>query len=392
MRARSLSLEPAAVPARPAAVAARTVLVLGALPESLVVFRGPLMQAMIAHGHRVIACASGASTAVRARLAELGVRYVDVPFRRTGLSPLRDLASLRALIGLMRAERPDMVLAYTIKPVVYGGLAARLTGRPEFFAMIEGVGYAFASRERAAWLAAMIARPLYRMTLAGASRVFFLNPDNLALFARLGLLRSTRQAALLNGIGIDLDEFRPAPLPDQTSFLLIARLLTSKGIVEYVEAARLVKAKHPGVRFRLVGWIDEHPEAVREADLQTWIREGTVDFLGRLEDVRPAIADCSVYVLPSYHEGLPRTVLEAMAMGRAIVTTDAPGCRETVVPGVNGRLVPVGDVPALAAAMESYLHDPAEIARAGAASRSMAVRKYDVHAVNEMILRVMELA
>jgi glycosyltransferase involved in cell wall biosynthesis len=267
-----------------------------------------------------------------------------------------------------------------------------LTGVPAFFAMIEGIGYAFASRERAAKLAALVARPLYKVSLAGARRVFFLNPDNLDLFLRLGLLRSPQQAALIDGIGIDLDEFRPAPLPEQPSFLLIARLLASKGIAEYVQAARLVKARFPEARFRLVGWIDPHPEAVREADLRAWIDEGTIEFLGRLEDVRPAIADCSVYVLPSYHEGLPRTVLEAMAMGRAIVTTDAPGCRETVIPGENGLLVPVGDVAALAAAMESFLRDRGRIARLGTASRSMAARKYDVHAINEVILRVMGLA
>lgn len=373
-------------------VDAKTVLVLGAHPDSLLAFRGPLLRAMVARGHRVIACASGAATTVRNRLADLGVRYVDVAFQRTGLSALHDLATIRALIELMRVERPDMVLAYTIKPVVYGGLAARVTGVPAFFAMIEGVGYAFASRDRLAWLAGLIARPLYRVSLGGAKRVFFLNPDNLALFTRLGLLRSPRQAALLDGIGIDLDQYQPAPLPDRPSFLLIARLLTSKGVVEYAAAARLVKAKYPEAKFRIVGWIDDHPEAVRAADMQQWIAEGSIEYLGRLDDVRPAIAACSVYVLPSYHEGLPRTVLEAMAMGRAIITTDAPGCRETVVPGQNGQLVPVRDVPSLAAAMEGYLQDLTQIAQAGAASRRMAVQKYDVHAINAKILRTMSLA
>lgn len=373
-------------------VDAKTVLVLGAHPDSLLAFRGPLLRAMVARGHRVIACASSASATVRDRLADIGVRYVDIAFQRTGLNPLHDLATVRTLIELMRAERPEMVLAYTIKPVVYGGLAARMTGVPAFFAMIEGVGYAFASQDRLAWLAGLIARPLYRVSLSSAKRVFFLNPDNLALFTRLGLLRSARQAALLDGIGIDLEQYQPASLPDRLSFLLIARLLTSKGVAEYVGAARLVKAKYPQAEFRIVGWIDDHPEAVRATDLQQWITEGSIEYLGRLDDVRPAIAGCSVYVLPSYHEGLPRTVLEAMAMGRAIITTDAPGCRETVVPGQNGQLVPVRDVPSLAAAMESYLRDPTQIARAGAASRRMAVRKYDVHAVNAKILRAMSLA
>ncbi len=389
MQADGMLVEPPA--SHPAATPAKTVLVIGAHPESLLVFRGPLLQAMLARGHHVVACASGASASVRERLAALGVRYVDLPLRRASLSPMQDVACLRALISLVRAVRPDTVLAYTIKPILYGGIAARLAGVRAFFAMIEGVGYAFAGHGHAARLAKMIARPLYRVSLAGAERVFFLNPDNLALFTRLGLLRSPRQAVLINGIGIDLQAFRPTVLPERPSFLLIARLLTSKGIAEYVEAARMVRAVHPEVRFRLVGWIDDHPEAVREADLRAWIAEGVIDYLGRLEDVRPAIADCSVYVLPSYHEGLPRTVLEAMAMGRAIITTDAPGCRETVVPGQNGQLVPVGDASALAAAMQEFLHAPERIGRAGAASRALATRKFDVHAVNEMILGVMRL-
>lgn len=390
MLALTPTVESEAVPTHSVAATARTVLVLGVLPESLLVFRGPLMRAMLARGHRVLACASGASAPVRAKLAELGVRYIDVTLQRTGLNPMHDLGCLRNLIELLRAERPDMVLAYTIKPILYGGLAARLAGIPAFFAMIEGVGYAFAGRGRAARLAGLVARPLYRMSLAGAKRVFFLNPDNLALFLRLGLLRE-QQAALIDGIGIDLEEFQPAPLPELPSFLLIARLITSKGIAEYADAARMVKAKYPDARFRLVGWIDEHPEAVRATDLQAWIEQGTIDYLGRLDDVRPAIADCSVYVLPSHHEGLPRTVLEAMAMGRAIVTTDAPGCRETVVPGENGVLVPVGDVAALAAAMESFIQPRERIERAGSASRALAVRRFDVHAVNREILRIMRL-
>lgn len=390
MRALSPTAEPETVPARAVAATAKTVLVLGVLPESLVVFRGPLMRAMLARGHRVLACASGASAPVRAKLAELGVRYIDVTLQRTGLNPMHDLGCLRSLIELLRSERPDILLAYTIKPILYGGLAARLAGVPAFFAMIEGVGYAFAGRGRTAWLAGRIARPLYRMSLAGAKRVIFLNPDNLALFLRLGLLRE-RQAALIDGIGIDLEEFKPAPLPTLPTFLLIARLLASKGIAEYIDAARMVKANYPEARFRLVGWIDEHPEAVRATDLQAWIEEGIIDYLGRLDDVRPAIADCSVYVLPSHHEGLPRTVLEAMAMGRAIVTTDAPGCRETVVPGENGLIVPVGDAAALAAAMESFMQRRELIERAGSASRALAVRRFDVHAVNRDILRIMRL-
>ncbi|HET6520799.1 MAG TPA: glycosyltransferase family 4 protein [Geminicoccaceae bacterium] len=371
--------------------AARTVLVLGVLPESLVTFRGPLLRAMVARGHRVIACASGPSPKVRETLAGWGVAYRDVALRRTGMNPLHDLASLRALTALMRDVRPDILLAYTIKPVIFGGLAARLTGVPRIFAMIEGVGYAFTGRGLRARVAMLAASALYRVSLRAARSVFFLNPDNRALFQRLGLLRSGDQAVVLNGIGVDLEEFSPVALPGRPSFLLIARFLRDKGLVEYAEAARLLRRRYPDAAFRLVGWRDEHPMAVPEAELRSWIEEGTIECLGRLDDVRPAIAASSVYVLPSYHEGTPRTVLEAMAMGRPIVTTDAPGCRETVVPGLNGLLVPVGDVAALAAAMESLIRSPERVAAMGAASRHIAETKYDIHRVNAVILETMGL-
>jgi glycosyltransferase involved in cell wall biosynthesis len=347
---------------------------------------------MVAQGHRVIACASGPNPTVARTLAAWGVTYREVAVRRTGMNPRHDLASLRALMALMQDVRPDMLLAYTSKPVIFGGLAARLSGVPRIFAMIEGVGYAFTSREARARLARLAASVLYRLSLRGATSVFFLNPDNRALFERLGLLHAREQAVLLDGIGVDLDEFRPAPLPDRPVFLLIARFLKDKGLTEYAEAARLVKQRYPEAVFRLVGWRDEHPMAVAEADLRSWVEEGVIECLGRLEDVRSAIAASSVYVLPSYHEGLPRTVLEAMAMGRAIVTTDAPGCRETVVPGVNGLLVPVGDARALATALESLIRSPGQVRAMGAASRRMAVERYDVHRVNAKILATMGLA
>lgn len=379
------------MPASTRRVAPQTVVVIGAHAESLLAFRGPLMQAMAAQGHRVVACASGGSPALRAALADLGIAYRDVPLRRTGLNPLHDLLSLCALVGLLRALRPDALLVYEAKAVVYGGLAARLTRVPAIFAMIEGVGYAFTSTELRARIAGLAARWLFRAALRGAVKVFFLNPDNRSLFERLGL-SAPRQAVLLNGIGIDLEEFRPAPLPKRPCFLLIARLLRDKGIVEYAEAARILKAKYPEISFRLVGWIDDRPMAIREGELRAWVDEGVIEFLGRLDDVRPAIAGSSVYVLPSYHEGLPRTVMEAMAMGRPIVTTDAAGCRETVAQGENGWLVPIGDVPALAAAMEHFIRHPDQIATMGAASRRIAVARYDVHEVNDMIIEAMRLA
>ena len=369
------------------------IVVIASLAMSLVTFRGPLLKTLVERDHEVIACAPAAPPTIARALEGIGVRFLEIPLDNQGLRPWRDIVAFRKLAALLRDLGPAIVLSYTIKPVIYGSLAAHRAGVPAIYSMITGVGYAFTSPGLKPWLTALIARRLYRIGLRHNRRVFFQNPDDRSLFERLGLLRGgADQVVMINGSGIDIDAFRPAPLPERITFLMIARLLKDKGVREYVEAARLVKRTRPDVTFRLVGWIDDNPAAITEQDLRSWIAEGTIEYLGRLDDVRPAIATASVYVLPSYREGTPRTVLEAMAMGRPILTTDAPGCRETVRPGVNGYLVPIRDPTALAEAMERFLAMPGLIETMGRASREVAVQKYDVRKVNTVILETMELA
>jgi glycosyltransferase involved in cell wall biosynthesis len=365
--------------------------VFGSLPESLINFRGPLLRAMVAAGHEVHALAPPADDTVVAALAAMGVRYHAVPLSRTGLNPWRDLVVLYALLGLFRTLRPDFLLAYTIKPVIYGCLAARMAGAARCYAMITGLGYTFAATGVKGRLVGGLARCLYRLALRCAERVFFQNPDNLQLFEKAGLPHRQGQAVLINGSGVDLDYYAPAPLPATPSFLMIARLLRDKGIVEFAEAARLVKQRYPDARFRLAGWMDANPTAVSKAMLDAWTQEGVIEYLGHLQDVRPAIADAAVYVLPSYHEGMPRTVLEAMSMGRPVITTAVPGCRETVIQGQNGLLVPVSDAAALADAMCFFIEQPEQAAEMGVASRRLAEARFDVHQVNHVILKTMEL-
>lgn len=371
---------------------AKRIVIVGGFAESLVNFRGPLIRAMAQAGHSVTACAPDASPALRAALAELGADYRDVPIDRAGLNPLRDARTVGALVRLFRGLRPDAVLSYTIKPVIYGSLAARWAGVPAVFSMITGLGFAFQGETAAQRALGRLVRAPYRWSLAGNRAVFFQNPDDWALFRRLRILRRAEQAVLINGSGVDVERFRPAPLPERPAFLLIARLLKAKGVREYVEAARAVKRAHPEVPFHLVGWIDPTPDAIREEELRGWTAEGVVEYAGRVDDVRPELAKASVYVLPSYAEGTPRTVLEAMAMGRAVITTDAPGCRETVRDGWNGLLVPPRNAAALSAAMEKLLGDQALVAEMGRRSRELAVERYDVRKVNAVILQAMGLA
>ena len=371
--------------------ASRKIVVVGSYADSLVNFRGPLLQAMVRAGHEVIACAPDGSPELVAELKALGVEYCDIPLERTGLNPVRDLRFLLALYRLFRRIKPEVVLGYTIKPVLYGSYAARAAGVPCLYSLITGLGYAFGAEAWRQRLLGSLVRQLYRHSLRFNRKVFFQNPDNLASFAAFGLLRNPQQAVLVNGSGVDVDAFVPAPLPERPAFLLIARLLGDKGIREYVAAARAVSSDYPEVKFRLAGWLDEKPGSIRQSELDSWQEEGIIEYLGRLADVRPALRAASVYVLPSYAEGTPRTVLEALAMGRAVITTDAPGCRETVVHGENGFLVPVKDVAALAAAMRQFIQHPLLAGQMGVKGRAISEEKYAVDKVNRVMLEAMDL-
>jgi len=370
-----------------------TFLLIAGYPDSLLNFRGPLLDALLARGLAVHVAAPDLplGSPVRQQLEARCLQVHDVPLRRTGMNPLADFVTLLQLWRLMRRIRPDYVLGYTIKPVIYGSLAACLAGVPRRFALITGLGYAFTGQHAGGLrgrLRALIQR-LYSLALGSTHKVFFQNPDDDALFRLLDILRLGTPSCVVNGSGVDVAQFAMSPLPAAPRFLLIARLIGDKGVREYVEAARQVRARYPEAQFGLVGWIDENPDAIKQAELDAWVAEGVVEYLGRLKDVRPAIADCSVYVLPSYREGTPRTVLEAMAMGRAIITTDAPGCRETVVDGDNGFLVPVKAVDELATAMLRFVEQPLLAAHMGSRSRQIAEEKYDVHRVNAVMLEEM---
>lgn len=357
--------------------------------ESIIAFRGSLIGALSRAGITVTATAPEVfDTGTRDKLGALGANTVSLPMRRTGTNPVSDLVYGMRLFAMFRKTRPHYVLAYTVKPVIYGTLAAWLAGVPNRFALITGLGYAFTAERRG--LLSHVVMALYRVVLRRATKVFFQNPDDERQFRKMGLLLPGIPSVVVNGSGVDVASYTVQPLPAGAPiFLMIGRLLGDKGVREYAEAARRIRAVNPDARFRLVGWIDSNPDAIAQSELDAWIADGTLEFLGKLDDVRPAIADSTVYVLPSYREGTPRTVLEAMAMGRPIITTDAPGCRETVIDGENGYLMPVKSVDALAEAMRRFIDNPDLAARMGQRSRQIAEDKYDVHKVNAVMLREM---
>ncbi|MGA9582252.1 MAG: glycosyltransferase family 4 protein [Allosphingosinicella sp.] len=371
---------------RPIPPAPRKVLLLGSYAPSLINFRGPLIAAMVERGHEVFAAAPDIDPDVAAKLVALGATPVPVVLGRTSLNPVATWRSGRQLRALVERIAPDVMIAYTIKPVVLGAAAARAARVPFFAAMITGMGYAFLGGLNPKRLAIrLVAMLMYRRALAASQLAIFQNEDDRSDFRRMRLLPAARPTLIVNGSGVDLDHFTPEPVPEQPCFLMIARYLRDKGIREYGAAAARLKAEFPEVRVRLAGWLDEAPDAIGQAELDSIVAGGVED-LGMLADVRPAIAEASVYVLPSYREGTPRTVLEAMALGRAAITTDAPGCRNTVVDGENGFLVPVGDSEALYRAMRRFVEEPALAVRMGGKSLRIVQEKFDVNKVNAAIL------
>ena len=365
----------------------KMLLLLGSFAPSLVHFRGPLIASIVERGHRVIAAAPSISADVAEKLRQLGAEPRELELVNASLNPASMLQSLRQVRALIREVRPDVLIAYTVKPVVLGAIAAKAERVPRIVSLITGVGYAFTGgRELKRLISRAIATPLYRLALSRSDVVIFQNPDDEALFRDFGMVPGGRETHIVNGSGIDLDHFATAPLPERPSFLMIARLLKDKGIREFASAAKRLKAGHPEVPIALVGYLDPSPDSLTQAELDDLVQHG-IDYKGRMSDVRPAISEASVYVLPSYREGTPRSVLEAMAVGRAIITTDAPGCRETVVHGVNGLLVPPRNADALYEAMMRFVSEPGLAARMGPQSRAIAEAKYDVHKVNAEMLR-----
>lgn len=366
-------------------------LVVASFPDSILAFRGHLLRALRDRGFEVHVAAPGlgVESDVRSQLEDCGCRVHDLPMERTGLNPVRDLALLGRLVWLLGAVRPKIAMAYTAKPVIYLGMAIRLRPGCHFYPLITGLGSAI-SGERPGLLGSLL-KGLYRTSLASARRVMFQNPDDQQFFRSARLIRKNAPTALMNGSGVDLHAFEVAPLPPTVTFLMIGRLIVDKGIREYFEACRIVRECRPSVRTLLVGWLDSNPTSLDRSELEEQLALSGVEFLGRLSDVRPAIAEASVFVLPSYREGTPRTVLEAMAMGRAIITTDVPGCRETVIPGETGLLVKPRSSAELASAMLALVDDPVLVARMGRASRRYAEAKYDVGDVNLAMMKAMEI-
>ena len=314
-------------------------------------FRRGLINALLGEGHTVTLIAPEDEHA--ALLRKLGYDLLTVRMDRWGIHPGRDLTYLRELYRAYRTLRPDVVLHFTVKPNIYGTVAAHALGI-RAVNTVSGLGTVFLKKGAVSW----VAQQLYRITFRWADRVLFHNPDDHALFVARGLVAAER-AAVVPGSGVNVHHYTPSPLPSPASvlppsftFLVIARLLIDKGIVEYAEAARQLRQRGVAACFQLLGARDpQHRRGISDATLDGWINEGLIDYLGTADDVRPFIAQADAVVLPSYREGLPRTLLEAASMEKPLVTTDTPGCRHVVTDGHNGLLCRARDAADLADAL-----------------------------------------
>lgn len=372
----------------------KKITIIGTVASSILTFRFPFVELLVRHGYEVTCLANNFSPEQIAFLKQRNVKAMNYTLSRGGLNPLKDLRDTFALAKLLRQIKPDVVFSYFVKPVIFGTLASKMAGVSRKLAMIEGLGFAFTEQAHALPFKTHLVRSiqifLYRITLPLLDCVIFLNPDDPIDLLEKNKI-SIKQMKVLGGIGLDLREYPYCPAPnDSIQFIFIGRLLNEKGIREYISSAKVIKQQYPEVEFVVLGEVDvDNPGSINKEMLDSLIKEKIISYKGQVNHVAPYLAQASVFVLPSYREGVPRSTQEAMAVGRAVITTDVPGCRETVIDGVNGFLIPPWQVDTLVERMRFFIDNPDKINKMGLKSREIAEEKYDVEKVNARLLDIL---
>lgn len=373
--------------------APRKAVVLGSLGWSLVNFRLDLIRRLAANGYEVLAAAADIDDETAQILRDNGVRPCPIPMDRTGTNPIRDLGTLWALVRFFRKEKPELVISYTMKPNIYGSLAAQIAGVPHRYALFTGLGYSFKDenptgrRKRVRSLSIF----LHRISLRRIHGAFCYNSADRRDLRRFHLIPDHVPLHDVPGSGVDTQRFTASPIPEgRIKFLFVGRLLRSKGLWTLGKAAEILRAQGHECDIDILGPADSNPDAIDPALFAEWQERGLVNWLGETRDVRPYLAKCSVFVLPTeLREGVPRSILEAMSSGRAVITTDAPGCGEATQDGVSGMVFPQGDADALAQTMKKFIEDPSLAVTMGKAAREHACRTFDVHLVNSILMQHM---
>ena len=377
----------------------KKVIIIGTVASSILSFRANLISALLEQQHSVYAFVSEYSQDELDDIATLGATPITYESNRGGTNPLADAKATYELFKKIKEITPDLVFSYFSKPVIFGTLAAKLAKVPRVIGMLEGLGYAFTEQpeglSKKAKLIKRIQILLYKIALPQLDKIIFLNSDD-----PKDLLEShnikVKQVDILGGIGLDLNEYNYQPIEDTTelpiNFLFIGRMLREKGIHDFILAARIVKQSHPDVQFTVLGAIDSsNPGALQQSELDRLVSLNIINYPGQVDDVQKWIEDSHVFVLPSYREGVPRSTQEAMAIGRAVITTDVPGCRETVIDGVNGFLIEKWNPQALAEKMIYFIEHPEEMKKMGYESYKIAQDKFDAHKVNKRLINMLGL-
>lgn len=364
--------------------------------STLLHFRKELVLDLVKKGYEVFCLAEGYEPSTKEIIVSWGAKPVEHNLKRSNLNPLADIIEVFKLRKILKDIEPDMVLTCFVKPVIFASLAAKLSGIKKRVGMIEGLGYAFTPSTEKKGLKAKIIKflqiQLYKIALPTLDKVLFLNPDDQRdlLIENNIKVKSTE---ILGGIGVNLDYYRYSEpkIKTDVSFIFLGRLLREKGIFEFLEAAKVVKKEKTNTQFLVLGQIDkQNPTAMSEEKLQEYIDDNIIEYLGYVKNVPDYIEKVDVFVLPSYREGVPKSTQEAMAMGKVILTTDVPGCRETVVDGVNGFLVPLFSAEKLAEKMLELINKPILVRSMGVESRRIAEEKFDVRKVNKRIISILE--
>lgn len=376
----------------------KKIVLIGTVASSFYGFRADLIRTLLKKGHQVYAFTSEYTAEDLKKIEKLGATPIIYTLNRGGLNPLADMIATYQLSKKIIAINPDLVFSYFSKPVIFGTLAAKLAKAPHIIGMLEGLGYTFTEQpeglSKKTQLIKKIQVLLYKCALPQLDQLIFLNPDDpLDLIDQHAI--NVKKVEVLGGIGLNLKDYPYQPVPNiqqPINFLFIGRLLKEKGIHDFLAAAKLVKEKYPETQFTVLGAIDPHNlGALKQSELDELIASNIIHYPGHVNNVKDWIANSHVFVLPSYREGVPRSTQEAMAIGRAIITTDVPGCRETVEHGVNGFLVPKWNPAALAEKMIYFIEYPEQIEKMGYESYKMAQDKFDAEKVNQRLLNILGL-
>lgn len=368
----------------------KVVAVLSSHTPSLFWFRMDMMKEFIDRGWNVFALANEDEELWTEKFKEYGIEYRKIEVQRNGVNPFKDLKTLISIKKQLGLIKPDKIFTFQAKTVIYGAIAANMLGITEVYPLIAGMGSVFLRNDFKTRIVRLILTGEYRFAMKRCPAVFFQNHDDEEIFRHQGIINK-QKVVLLHGSGVSTEKFTVSPVPIPPVFLCISRLIRDKGVGEYLEACRLLHKTHPQIRCLLVGPYDTNPSAIKEDGLKKYISDGSIEYFGETDDVRPFLAQSSVFVLPSYREGTPKTNLEAMACGRPVITTDAPGCKETVVDQENGFLVPIKDVKAIVDKMEWFICHSEEMEIMGSKGRQMAEEIFDVKKVDDTICKAMEI-